>query len=218
MVRLVGFRYVGGEAGIISPIGAGGGEVLTCLVGGEAGAISPVNGEAGITSPEELDDWIRFRSEGVPGVSEMATSFPDHSTSMLASSSGRAFRATFDASGISVSFAFMVPSSGIVNSLEPEETMRSFVSLSFEGDREGDLLLLGERGGFLKSILGMSLAFKNTGTDWALAFVGEVGAGENVVGGGLTLTTETGFFALLGDVLRADRCPTIILESECVLE
>lgn len=165
MVRLVGLRYIGGEAGIISPIGGGGGEVLTCLVGGEAGAISPVDGEAGITSAEELDDWICLKSEGDPGVSEMATSFPDHAISMLASGIGGAFKAAFDASGVSISLAFIAVSSGIVNSLEPEETMRNFVSLSLEGDREGDLLLLGERGGFLKSIRGMSPAFGNTGTD-----------------------------------------------------
>ncbi len=166
MVRLVGLRYIGGEAGIISPIGGGGGEVLTCLVGGEAGAISPVDGEAGITSEEEFDDWICLRPEGDPGLSEMAISFPNHAISILASGIGGAFRAAFNSSVVSISFAFMAISSEIVNSLEPEETMRNFVvSLSLEGDREGDLLLLGERGGFLKSIRGMSPAFGNTGTD-----------------------------------------------------
>jgi hypothetical protein len=95
--------------------------------------------------------------------------------------------------------------------------MRGFGVLSLDSDREGDLFLLGEGGGFLKSICGTSSADKNNGTDFALSSFGEIAAGENVDGGGLTLAVEKGLPGV-ADRFLADRRPGSMFESEKVRE
>lgn len=93
--------------------------------------------------------------------------------------------------------------------------MRNFGVLSFDGDREDDLLRLGEGGGFLKSMWGISLVDGNNGTDFALSFLGEVATGENNDGGGLALTVEKDFPGVT-DRFFADRRPGCMFGSECV--
>jgi len=95
--------------------------------------------------------------------------------------------------------------------------MRNFGVLPLDGDREGDLFRLGEGGGFLKSMWGISLVDGNRGTDFALSFLGEVAAGENNDGGGLALTVEKGFPGV-ADRFLADRRPGCMFGSEWVRE
>lgn len=91
--------------------------------------------------------------------------------------------------------------------------MRNFGVPSLDGDRERDLFRLGEGGGFLKSMRGISLVDGNNGTDFALSFLGEVATGENIDGGGLALTVENGFPGV-ADRFLADRRPGCMFESE----
>lgn len=95
------------------------------------------------------------------------------------------------------------------------DVMRNFGVLSLDGDREDDLFRLGEGGGFLKSMWGISLVDENNGTDFALSFLGEIAPGENNDGGGLALTVEKGFPGV-ADRFLADRRPECMFGSECV--
>jgi len=97
------------------------------------------------------------------------------------------------------------------------DVMRNFWVLSFDGDREDDLLRLGEGGGFLKSMWGISLVDGNNGTDFALSFLGEVATGENDDAGGLALTVEKDFPGVT-DRFFANRRPGCMFGSECVRE
>jgi len=90
------------------------------------------------------------------------------------------------------------------------EAMRS---LSFAGDRDGDLLRFGDGGGFLKSMRGQSSVEQKRGTDCALPFFGEL-AGEKYLVGGPSLAVDNGFLLVVADRLRADRRPASRLGSE----
>lgn len=87
--------------------------------------------------------------------------------------------------------------------------MRNLSSRSFEGERERERL--GDGGGFLKSIRGMSLKDAKRGTDWALPF-GVGITGEKVDEDGLAL--ETGFLVDVAERFLVERFSTRTSESE----
>ena len=87
--------------------------------------------------------------------------------------------------------------------------MRNLSSRSFEGERERERL--GDGGGFLKSIRGISLKDAKRGTDWALPFAVGI-TGEKVDEGGLML--ETGFLVDVAERFLVERFPTRTSESE----
>ena len=177
---------------------------------GVAGTIVGIGGVTAVDGADGIEEVIEVEDDG-GSVVVSAITFPTTPSlgDIVTSGSSISSCTLLVSSSIAV-----VASSCMVGSDDDlgngPEAMRS---LSFAGDREGDLLRFGDGGGFLKSMRGQSSVEQKRGTDCALPFFGEL-AGERCLVGGPSLAVDNGFLLVVADRLRADRRPASRLGSE----